>query len=195
MAASDLTTLANVKGWLSPPLTTTADDALLQRLITAASQFIQTWLGRQIAQQSYTDTRDGNGGRKLVFANAPVSAVASLTIDGIAIPPAPNPTTAGFVFSPTMLYLQGTIPGPARDIHVFSRGFQNVVVAYTAGYAATPPEIEQACIALVGLRYKERDRIGQVSKNLAGEVVSFAQKDMPADVQTVLEQYRRSFAP
>jgi hypothetical protein len=195
MAAGDLTTLANVKGWFSPPLTTTSDDALLTRLITAASQFIQTWLNRQIAQQAYTETRDGNGGRKLVFANAPVTAVASLTIDGIAIPPAPNPTTAGFVFSPTMLYLQGTIPGPSRDIYVFSRGFQNVVVGYTAGYAATPPEIEQACIELVALRYKERDRIGQASKNLAGEVVSFAQKDMPADVQTMLAQYRRNFVP
>jgi hypothetical protein len=94
-----------------------------------------------------------------------------------------------------MLYLQGTIPGPSRDIYVFSRGFQNVVVGYTAGYAATPPEIEQACIELVALRYKERDRIGQASKNLAGEVVSFAQKDMPADVQTMLAQYRRNFVP
>ncbi len=195
MATGDLTTLANVKGWLSPPLTTTADDALLTRLITAASQFIQTWLGRQIAQQTYTETRDGNGGRKLVFANAPVSAVTSLTIDGIAIPPAPNPTTAGYVFSPTMLYLQGTIPGPSRDIYAFSRGFQNVVVNYSAGYPATPPETEQACIELAALRYRERDRVGQVSKNLAGEVVSFSQKDMPADVQTVLEQYRRSFVP
>ena len=66
---------------------------------------------------------------------------------------------------------------------------------YTAGYAATPPEIAQACIELVCLRYKERDRIGQVSKNLAGEIVAFTQKDMPADVQTLIDQYRRNFTP
>ena len=60
-----------------------------------------------------------------------------------------------------------------------------MIVTYTAGYAATPPEIAQACIELVCLRYKERDRIGQVSKNLAGEVVAFSQKDMPADVADV----------
>ena len=195
MATGDLTTLANVKGWLSPPLTTTADDALLTRLITAASRFIETWLDRQIASQAYSERRDGIGGVKLAFANVPVTAVSSLAIDGIAIPPAPDPNTPGYVFSATLLYLQGAIAGGTKNIYRFSPGFQNVAVSYTAGYATTPPEIEQACIELIVLRYKERDRIGQVSKNLAGEVVAFTQKDMPADVQTILNQYRRTFAP
>jgi len=186
MAAGDLTTLGNVKGWLSPPLTSTGDDILLTRLVTAASQFIQTWLNRAIAAQSYVETRDGDGGQRLVLGNAPVISVASLTIDGLPVPPAPDSVSRGYVFSPTLLYLQGWM---------FTPGFQNIVVSYVAGYAATPPELEQACIELVALRYKERDRIGQVSKNLAGDVVAFAQKDMPADVQTVLNQYRRNFAP
>jgi hypothetical protein len=186
MAAGDLTTLANVKGWFSPPLTSTSDDTLLTRLVTAASQFIQTRLNRAIAAQSYVETRDGDGGAKLVLANAPVTAVASVAVDGIPIPVAADSMTPGYVFGDTVLYLQG---------YVFCRGFQNVTVSYSAGYAATPPEIEQACIELVALRYKERDRIGQVSKNLAGEVVAFTQKDMPADVQTLLSQYRRNFTP
>lgn len=186
MAAGDLTTLDNVKAWLSPPLTATGDDALLTRLVTAASGFIQTWLNRAIASQAYTETRDGDGGGKLVFAYTPVTAVASLTIDGDPIPAAPNPHWRGYSFSPTMLYLQG---------RHFTPGFQNIVVSYTAGFESTPPEIEQACLELVALRYKERDRIGQVSKNLAGEVVAFTQKDMPADVQTLIDQYRRNFTP
>lgn len=186
MAAGDLTTLANAKAWFSPPLATTADDALLTRLITAASQYIQSWLGRQIASQNYTETRDGAGGRKLVLANAPVTVVATLSIDGIAIPAASGPSVAGYVFSATTIYLQS---------YLFTPGYQNVAVAYTAGYAVTPPELEQACIELVALRYKERDRIGQVSKNLSGETISFTQKDVPADVQTALDQYKRIFAP
>ena len=186
MAAGDLTTLDNVKGWLSPPLASTGDDVLLTRLITAASQFIETWLNRQIASAAYTETRDGDGGQKLVFANAPVTAVSSLAIDGIAVSPAPDAAFPGYIFSPTMLYLRGWR---------FRRGYQNVAVSYSAGYAATPPEIEQACIELVVLRYKERDRIGQVSKNLAGEIVAFTQKDMPPDVQTLIDQYRRNFTP
>ncbi len=182
MAAGDLTTLANVKAYLSPPLTTTNDDALLSRLITAASQFIQSWLNRTIAVTSYTDTRNGGGGARVFLRNRPVTAVSSVTIDGVIVPASnPPPNGAGYLFDDNSIYLVG---------QVFSKGVQNVVIQYTAGYAATPPEIEQACIALVVLRYKERDRIGQVSKNLAGEVVSFQQKDMPADVATTLDQYR-----
>lgn len=183
MALGDLTTLADLKSYLSPPLTTTADDALLTRLITAASQFIQTWLNRTIASASYTDTRNGTGGARLFLRNRPVTAVSSLTVDGVAIAPSdPPPLGAGYLFDDSAIYLVGG--------QCFTRGAQNVVVEYTAGFPATPPEIEQACIALVVLRYKERDRIGQASKNLGGETVSFQQKDMPADVATLLDQYR-----
>ena len=181
MAAGDLTTLANVKAYLSPPLATTADDALLTRLITAASQFIQSWLNRTIALAAYADTRNGTGGTRLFLRNRPVVSVASVSVDGTAIAPAAAPNAAGYLFDDSSIYLIGSC---------FTKGAQNVVVGYSAGFAATPPEIEQACIALVCLRYKERDRIGQASKNLAGEVVSFQQKDMPADVATLLDQYR-----
>ena len=57
---ADLTTLANVKGWLG--VTATTDDALLSRLISAASDYVQTWLNRTIATQTYSETRDGSGG-------------------------------------------------------------------------------------------------------------------------------------
>jgi len=178
----DLTTLANVKAWFAPPLTATSDDALLQRLITAASGFIASWLGRDLALQSYTEHRDGNGGTRLSFAQTPVSAVAAVSIDGVAIPPAPDAVGAGFIASTTQLYLRG---------FCFTPGVRNVSLTYTAGYAATPAEVEQACIELVALRYRERERIGHVSKSLAGETVSFSQKDMSDDVKTLLSLYRR----
>jgi hypothetical protein len=189
MAYGDLTTLADVKAWLQtgqsafPP----TDDALLTRLVTAASEYIQTWLNRRIAVADYLEVRDGTGGQRLQFASFPVCAVLSLTIDGIAIPPAPYPSpstglTAGYVFSPTQLSLRG---------YYFTRQAQNVAFSYTAGYPATPPEIAQACIELVALRYRERTRIGEVSKAIGGgETVSYSQKDMSAPISTLLQQYR-----
>ena len=189
MAYGDLTTLGDVKAWLQtgqsafPP----TDDALLTRLITAASQYIQTWLSRQIGQCDYIEVRDGTGGERLQFACFPVSAVLSLTIDGLAIPPAPPPTPstgliAGYVFSRTQLALRG---------YHFTRRVQNVVVTYTAGYPVTPPEIAQACIELVALRYRERTRIGEVSRSIgSGETTTYGQKDMSAPIATLLQQYR-----
>jgi Phage gp6-like head-tail connector protein len=180
----DLTTLADVKAWLQTgqaafPAT---DDALLTRLITAASQYIQSWLNRQITLTDYLETRDGTGGHRLQFACFPVSAVLSLTIDGQPVPLALSIAAAGYSFSPTQLSVRG---------YTFNRGAQNVVVAYTSGYSTTPPEVAQACIELVALRYLERTRIGEVSRSLAGAgTVAYSQKDMSDAIKTLLQQYR-----
>ena len=85
----------------------------------------------------------------------------SLSIDGLAIPPAPSDGGygAGYVFSPTELALRG---------YVFTRRAQNVIVSLHRRLSATPPDIAQACIELVCQRYRERTRIGEVSRALSG---------------------------
>jgi Phage gp6-like head-tail connector protein len=188
VAFGDLTTLADVKAWLQigQGAFPTTDDALLSRLITAASRYIKTWLSRQIALAGYVETRDGTGGCRLQFACFPVTAVVSLTIDGQAVPAAASATTAGYRFSSTQLSLYG---------YRFVRGAQNVVIAYTAGYSMTPPDVAQACIELVALRYRERTRIGELSRSLGGaETVAYSLKDMSDATKTLLQQYR-SVAP
>jgi hypothetical protein len=184
MAFGDLTTLAEVKAWLQTghnafPVT---DDALLTRLITAASQYIQSWLSRPIALAGYFEVRDGTGGEALQFACFPVVEVQSLTIGDRAIPRARSTRAAGNAFSPTQLFVRG---------YRFIRGVQNVAFSYTAGYPSIPPDIAQACIELVALRYRERTRIGEVSKSLGGaETVTYVQKDLSDAIKTLLQQYR-----
>jgi hypothetical protein len=185
MAFGDLTTLGDVKAWLQTgqaPFPAT-DDALLTRLITAASRFIQTWLNRQIASAAWYEVRDGTGGQRMTFGNFPVTAVLSLSIDGIAVPAASaGGCDAGYVFSPTELALRG---------YVFSCRPQNVAITYTAGYSTTPPDIAQACIELVCLRYRERSRIGEVSRATGGsETVTYSVRDMSEGVKLLLSQYR-----
>jgi hypothetical protein len=184
VAFDDLTTLADVKAWLQTGQSNfpATDDALLTNLVTAASHYIQTWLNRQIASADYLEVRDGTGGRRMQFACFPVSAVLSLTIDGQAIPRAISTCAAGYSFSQTQLSVRS---------YMFGCGIQNVVITYTAGYPITPPEIAQACIELVALRYRERTRIGEVSKSLGGaETVTYSQKDLSDGVKTLLQQYR-----
>jgi hypothetical protein len=66
-----------------------------------------------------------------------------------------------------------------------------VTLQYTAGYAVTPPDLAQACVELVALRYRERTRIGEVSKSMGGaETVSYSQKDMADSIRTLIQQYR-----
>lgn len=183
MAAADLTSLAQVKTWLG--LTDpdqTEDDALLSWLISAASAFISTWCGRDFTSQGYIETRDGTGNCRLPFINTPVTAVSSLMIDNRPIPIGDPVLMPGYYFTPTMLLLNG---------FSFTRGYGNVVITYTAGLSTIPLNLEQACIELVGLRFREKDRIGLNSKGMAGESTAFQQKDMPPSVATVLEHYKR----
>jgi hypothetical protein len=184
VAFEDLTTLADVKTWLQTGQSTfpATDDALLTRLTTAASRYIQTWFNRQIASVDYIEIRHGTGGHRLQFGCFPTTNVVSLTIDGQDIPAASSVTAAGYTFSPTQLSVRG---------YTFNRGAQNITIKYTAGYSAIPPEVAQACIELVALRYRERTRIGELSKSLGGaETVAYAQKDMNDAVKTLLQQYR-----
>src|SRR4051794_13989211 len=109
------TSLANLKAGLNLPAT--GAHALLGRLVTAASLFIETWLDRPLLSQAYVETRDGGGGRVLVPANQPVTAVAALSIDGIALPAAPDAVSPGYSFSATRIVLAG---------YSFCRGLGNV---------------------------------------------------------------------
>ena len=186
MAFGDLTTLGEVKAWLQTGQAAfpDTDDALLTGLITTASQFVQKWLNRSIASADWYEVRDGTGGQRLTFGNFPVTAVLSLSIDGLAIPPAQNNGGfgAGYVFTPTELALRG---------YIFTRRPQNVEITYTAGYPIIPPDLAQACIDLVCLRYRERTRIGEVSRATGGtETVTYSQRDMSEHVKLLLSQYR-----
>lgn len=177
---ADLTTLASVKAWLG--ITSNTDDALLGRLITAYSEYVQTWLSRDLMSHPVQEVRDGTGGQVMVFAQYPVTAVASVVIDGVSLPVSTGHFSPGFSFSEQSLIVRG---------YRFSRGVGNVEISYTAGFASVPPEIEQAVIELIALRYKERDRIGHASKSLGGETVSYIVKDFPDGVRTILSNFRK----
>lgn len=180
--ANDLTTLSNVKTYLR--LTQTTDDNFIQSLITNASAFIQTFVSRIFASANYTETRDGLGclSRKIAFSNIPVTAVSSVMIDGVNVPASPDFFSAGYRFNSNFLVLNG---------YAFTEGFQNIVLSYTAGYSTTPADIAQACIQMVALRYREAERIGQNSKTLNGENVTFTNEAMSPDVAITLGHWQK----
>lgn len=169
----DFCTVDDVKAWLG--LANQAADPLLARLITAQSVFLETWLSRQVNSRAVAETYDGHGGRVLSVQASPVTAVASVVVDGQAV--------TGFTFdSETILLPEGK---------VFTRGTGNVVVTYTAGFVPTPPDLAQACVEVVALRFKERDRIGITTQALAQGNTTFAREQFPPHILAVLNSYRR----
>lgn len=182
MAAGDLCAPSDVQAFLS--LAAGQDDALLQTLCTAASAFVLSALNRNLLEATYTETRNGHGGDRLPLYQYPVTAVSSVTIDGVAIPPAPGALASGYVFDDKMVYLRG---------YCFSCGAQNVVIEYTAGLAAVPFDIAQATVEIVALKYKRRLNLEVSGKTLNGETINFSQADIPASAKSVLQNYMRRY--
>lgn len=130
----DLVTLPVAKqALLDAGLTAPAD---LAGLVTGVSAAMQSYASRTFGSASYTTTRNGDGGCAMSLPNYPITAVASVSVDGVSLPAATTPTGAGFVFSDTQVFLRG---------HRFCRGIQNVTIAYTAGFATVPADIQRAC--------------------------------------------------
>lgn len=191
MASTDLTTLSDLKAFISPNPSDTSMDALLSSLITSASTFIARYCNRNFIVASFTEVRDGNSRCTLLLKNYPVTAVSAVSINGITIVAAPDQVSSGFIApDPTensgLLRLRG---------YEFCKGYQNVTVTYTAGlFAATAnasvSEVGQACRELVNAKYQKRTRPDQLSHSLGGAIVAaFSAKDMPPEVQTLLCQY------
>jgi hypothetical protein len=202
VAFGDLTTLSDVKAWLQTGANAfpASDDLLLARLITAASQFIATWLNRPLLSQDWQEVRDGLAGglgpceSRFAFGVQPCTAVSLVVVDGVTIPavpalaPAPpgqaaiGTSPAGYLFSPTTLVIRG---------YVVPRKAQCVLFQYTAGFAAVPADIAQACIELVCSKYRGRSRTDEAAKRLGdGSTVKFALADISAPVKALLSPYR-----
>lgn len=176
----DLTTLAAVKAYAG--VTVTTDDVLLGQLITAYSQFVRSWLNRDILRVTYSVRLSGRGGHSVQLPQYPIRSIASLSIEGVVIVAQPSWGASGYYFDDTRLYVEG---------YYFTKGNGNVLVTFDAGFDAVPADIAQAVNELVGLRYTLRDKQGWSSKSLAGETVSLVTKDMPDSTRTTLRQYQR----
>lgn len=182
----DLVTLEYVKTYMG--ITGTNSDALLAQLITAASRFAMNYCSRIFISQSYTKTYNGVGGQWMMLGQEPVTAVASVTIDGVVMPPNVPPGQSGYVFDDAALYFK-------NGCYVFNRGVQNITVTFTAGYAADaiPQDLQQAIAELVSLKYKRRDNLDVASRGIAGETISYVVADMNRFTKSVLNLYTKAY--
>ncbi len=204
---TDIISLDALKAWLDIRAENTRDDTVLQRLISAVSAKVYTRCGRPAngftVSADITETRNGTGTTEMVFANWPVTSVASLTVDGISITPSPDGVQPGYVFDDQSISLVGI---PARwnvgqtfsglgFPHYFRQGKNNVVVAYTAGYDSVPDDLIQDVIDICSLRYMGRQRIGlRSSQSRTGETTTFDTGEQEEKIMQEIERrYKRRF--
>jgi hypothetical protein len=184
-----LTTLATVKDEIG--ITDDTADARLQRWIDEASERIETYLGRVLASETVRETFRLTGAPgSLGLARRPVTAIASIEVDGVTL------ASDQYEIDATAGLLH-TISGDRR-VWWFGR---SVTVIYTAGYAsisALPRPIEAACLGLLRHRWAARDR-DPMLRSLAIPGVATEQYwvgatgddgDLPPEIAALLDPFR-----
>jgi hypothetical protein len=141
MAQGDLITLTQLKAHLG--VQSSADDLLLAGLISQISRAICTYLNRPfIWPRDVADVFDGNGRDKIQLRHWPVVAVKSVSVDGRTVPQAASETAMGWLLEPG----DDEPPGAMQMVRLrgcrLHRGWQNVSVAYRAGYQIA----NEACV-------------------------------------------------
>ncbi len=168
------------------PDATAARGTLLASLGDAVQAAMERYMGRTLGVMTYTEFYDGNGRPVLYLRNDPVTAVSSLTVNGVAI-------VVGDPLVPTYPPADVVIHGAGLRLTtggVFPCGYANVIVTYTAGFAVPPPDIVQAGVSWAAVIFKDRDRAGLSSEGASGQSTSFT-REMPPFVRTVLDKWVR----
>jgi hypothetical protein len=161
------------------------EDIMLGKLITNCSTLIRTYTSNNFQIEIYDEIRSGYGHSKMMMTkNNPILNINSLTINNINIPAFPNniddSTKTGYFYTNSYIQLRG---------YDFVKGQSNVEISYVSGYENIPEDINQSCVELVAYKFRERDHVGQQSKSVSGQTVSYIIKDIPDNIKIVLDRY------
>jgi hypothetical protein len=189
MALGDLTTLDTALAWLH--LDNDENDTIT-RLISAISTQTQQFVSYAFASQGYDRFFNGRGSRSVSLPDSPITAVELVELWGRPVPPRAG-TIPGFVFDENRVMVDAP--------YVFDRAMQNVRIKYTAGYATTPADVEQAVLMWLKATLDTQENGANVSELRAGDhQIKYANTanigrgfivPMPVQVYAILQPYQR----
>lgn len=190
--ANALTTLAMAKTYLKIPTLETSKDTLVEFWINVASQRLEQETNRKLLQQSITEYHHGRASNLLLLREWPI---ASLPYPQVFLDMASQFPPSSEIAS-SEIHITDDANSLLLAGRQFPRGYHNIKVVYTAGYATVPPDLENACLWLVSWydAARENKDIGRESKTKGDETTSFLQ-DAPKDVRDTLLNYKRTEVP
>lgn len=195
-ASANLASLTSVKRYLNISLSDTDNDDILNQLIGAASEAVETYCNRKFARTVYTEYHDGRGDARLVLDHRPVVSVTSVHDDL-------NRTFGADSLILSDDYIVRELAGIIELLRsaatfssssaFFSDGQRSVKVVYEAGYATIPEDVAHACIILTAALY-HRGKQGAdavYSENQAGAyAVTYDANLFSPALRALLVRYR-----
>lgn len=171
------TTVDKIKTHLGIPSAVTSEDARLTQLLAEIEPAITNYIGRNLVSAARTEYLDGTGRPLLVLRHRPVTAIASVHVDGAGYYghgedgfPATSQWTIGNQFAPKSLEASEDNSGLLVALGgEWPRGMGNIKVVYTAGYATMPLDLELAANQLVALVRSGTDKGGPLQSETIGK--------------------------
>jgi hypothetical protein len=185
----DLTTLANVKARAG--VGTTQEDTEIQRLITAFSRYVMTRTSRTALNSivAFEKSLNGKGGYLQLLPEFPITALTEVQINGEVMTLSTGYNVAGIAIMDDLKYI-GFVGG---YLGRFYRGFQNVLVKWSAGYSAVPSDLEQACCECVAIAARKKAWLDMKSKSTsvqgATATTTYRDWEIPPHEDRVLDAY------
>lgn len=183
----DLTTLDEVK--LAMEVTSNDSDTDLASRITDVSHRMQTFLDRNLQQQTYVEVHNGGCPRIYIF-NPPIVSItgiiSSTTFDF------PNGTTV-----PTSDYIIVNQNWDIDHITVWPGGRNSIQVTYIGGWldasdvsSALPKDLRGAATKQVQFEFENRKFVGQTAIDVADGQINIPEKAFLDSVVAVMKRYR-----
>ena len=175
-------TLSEFKDYLW--ITDTSQDALLNILLNSANDFVESYIGRKIAEATYTEYKDWDGQRIILLDNYPVNTITSFQFNKwtIETPDFEDIDENSYKLSPKIWQIFLTF--------YKRRGFQNYKIVYNAWYDPIPWDLKLATLKLAAWYYNKRTSDWVKSESVAGDSIGFDTTEISNDVLVILNNYR-----
>lgn len=187
-------TLADLKEHLDIDTTDTSKDSFLTNTLNACWKNLVNYLGQDLAQTTYTEDYDGDGGKTLILDQFPVISITSLYVDWNRTwqnsPFTPDSTT---LIAPTSYFcnLKTGVITIFNSYNSFSRGSGNVHVIYIAGYTTIPYDAKEALIEYASFVAQRAGTEGRVAQTLGGKSEQYDLSAIPLYIRQMIISYRK----
>lgn len=155
LTGSELTTLANLRTFLKKQTADTADDTLLENIISRVSADVEKRCGRSFIAATVTEYYEGNGKAEMLVRRPPINSITSIHID------ADRTWTSDMAIDSDNIIISEECPGLIiLDGDIFDKGLgiENVRVIYNGGYTTIPADLESKVLRLCAWDYLEASR-------------------------------------
>jgi|OpeIllAssembly_1097287.scaffolds.fasta_scaffold60789_3 hypothetical protein len=175
----NMTTLSAVKDALGISDNDSEYDAVLIRLIAAASSALVEYSGKNFARQTYSETTTGNDGPILTLSNVPIVSVTSVIVDSEPVVDfVIQDKNTGVLYREAGWQMYAWVGWSIEPYVIPGTEELNITIQYVAGYIMPgtinydlPQSYEEACIRTVVAWYKQDQRGGiDVKRRRVGEL-------------------------